>query len=120
VGMEVRDELAIMLNYQEAPPLKFLVLEARNENQMANHFIRIHFLPSQNMISGSLLGLAVTVLGLVLLAVATNGCKATASEIEDELLCEAVDDLNSWSYGPSSLMHSNDSSDPAFQTQSSE
>ena len=65
------------MNYQQAPPLKFLILEARNQkfDEKNIHFIRINFIPDNNILWPSLICLAVTIFLFVFLIFATNGCK---------------------------------------------
>ena len=81
LSVKVKDNLQIIINYEEAPPLKFLILEAQNENQKITHYIKINFIPNTNITWECFVCLSVVVLLLVGLVKATNGCKNTDSDL---------------------------------------
>jgi hypothetical protein len=90
LSVKVRANLQIILNYKEAPPLQFLILEAQNENKKTTHYIRVNFIPDTNITWQCLTCLAVVVLLLIGLVKATNGCKNTDSDLEVDFLSEDV------------------------------
>lgn len=94
VSVNVKDELSILLNYKEAPPIKFLILQARNLNQMTNHFIRLHFVPSTDNLWKVVVGVAVVVLLLVGVVVSTNRCKNSDFDVEPDMVYYEVDSPN--------------------------
>ncbi len=73
--VRVEDKIRTVSNYETPPLLKFLILKAKNINDLLPYYIKINYEFENNLAIHSLIGLGSVTLIFVLLVVATNQCK---------------------------------------------
>ena len=82
----------ISLNYEQAPPVKFIILKARNLNSINSRYIRVNFIPTTNTLVYSGIGVGVFVILFILLVIITNRCKTKESDIEVHFMKEEIEE----------------------------
>jgi hypothetical protein len=111
VSVRVEDRLKVVSNYHEPSLLKFLILKVKNINDLQTYYIKITYDAEPGLLRGAFLGLAVTLLFFVAMAVAVNRCQETPSELTIHFMSEEVEREFSEDH-PSDLLHSTSSPSP--------
>lgn len=114
VLVKVEDQLQVVANYNQPSLLKFLILKAKNINDLQTYYIKIAYEPEGGLTKHSLIGITIVSAFFVLLVMATNRCKDGDSEMTIHFMSEEIEkEFSEDDPAKSDLLHSNTSHSPS-------